>query len=316
MLPDLVNLALRPFRLSLNKDVGLIIKGTVDEVRQQTQRLRFIPFNGVEIIGYTATNGSCDFLRELKNIEYCRIFAAPLSNIQSIQMCSKLRYLSIEHVDKKKSIQIDFSCLPLLEHLNLEWFNGAETIFKSNNIRCLSINRYPLDSFEPFLNLTDLRSLRFMSATKLKSIVGLRKMNGLVWLALLNNKNLHDYESLRGNSNIKFLWIEGGRNLNNLDFIGEMKSLETLRIINCGKLERLTGLSLPPKLRHIHIHNRLNEIESLSFLAEASSLENVYINSLPEKEACYWKARNREYDYLRNDIASCDGIGKTVSCNR
>lgn len=121
MLPDLVNLALRPFRLSLNKDVGFIIKGTVDEVRQQTQRLRFIPFNGVEIIGYTATNGSCDFLRELKNIEYCRIFAAPLSNIQSIQMCSKLRYLSIEHVDKKSLFR---SIFPVCHFLSISILNG------------------------------------------------------------------------------------------------------------------------------------------------------------------------------------------------
>jgi hypothetical protein len=116
---ELLSLFLMPFSLGHRPKVGLVLKGSVDDVRQVTRRARFLPLKGVEIIGYgQPVNPSCEFLEELTTIRYARIYAFDLTHLESLGSVTQLRQLQIAYASDK-IISVNLGRLPHLERVDL-----------------------------------------------------------------------------------------------------------------------------------------------------------------------------------------------------
>jgi hypothetical protein len=99
--------------------VGLVLKGSVDDVQQVARRARFLPLKGVEIVGYgQPVNPSCEFLEELTTIRYARIYAFDLTHLESLGSVTQLRQLQIAYASDK-IISVDLGLLPHLERVDL-----------------------------------------------------------------------------------------------------------------------------------------------------------------------------------------------------
>jgi len=233
---DILNLALRPFRLAVRPKVGLVLKGSVDEVREAARRIKLVRINGVEIIGLDPPNNpSCAFLTDMRTLRFARLFARRLTDLESLQSLKELRRLAIEHTAKGQSIPIDFRSLPALESAALEWFQGAESIFGASNLRSADLAYYPAASSSSFVKLRHLERLR-LAACALTEIEALGQIPSLTWLAPLRLDKLENFSGLSAHPALRFLWIEGCPKLRSLEWLAGMEALETLRILDCGEI--------------------------------------------------------------------------------
>jgi len=201
---ELLSLFLMPFSLGHRPKVGLVLKGSVDDVRQVARRARFLPLKGVEIIGYgQPVNPSCEFLEELTTIRYARIYAFDLTHLESLGSVTQLRQLQIAYASDK-IISVDLGLLPHLERVDLQWFEGAETIFGAKQLRALMLTYCPLSNSEPFGRLNNLIELDLRSG-KLVELGALGRLSLLRWLGLHGQPKLSDFSALSGHPALQFL---------------------------------------------------------------------------------------------------------------
>jgi hypothetical protein len=305
MLRDVLNLALHPLSMAVRRTEGLVLKGTVDEVRKRVSFAKFLPIRGLEIIGYEwPKNPSCAFISQLQKVRYVRLFAEPLKDIESIQSLAHLHHLTIDHTGRNQSITIDFASLPALERVELQWFRGAEAVLEARQLRSLHLLECPLSSSDIFVELDRLISLR-LSVGKLVDTQGFSGLSALKWLGLLGQKELKDFTGLSHHPSLSFLWIEACPNLENIEWLAGMPQLETLRILDCAEITRIEVLRSLPRLRHVHIHGSTRvEAGDFAFLRNMANLESVVMNGLPKAEAVYWARRNQKYDLLRPEFSA------------
>lgn len=302
MFRDIINLALKPFSLAIRPKIGLVLKGSVDEVREAARRANFIRVNGVEIIGLTKPlDSSCAFLAEMETLQFARLFAGPLTDMECLASLKALRCLIIAHTSRKL-IPIDLRTFQNLESATIDWFRGAETIFKVTGLKSLNLSYCPMPDSEELAKLLHLERLSLI-ACELTEISALRHERRLTWLALSKLNRLEDFSGISNHPAIRFLWIEGCSGLRKLDWLAGMQALETLRILDCGEISGVEALRGLPHLRHIHIHGAVRfTARDMSFLRELPNIESVVVKGLPDREAEYWKRRNKRYDLLRSDL--------------
>jgi len=301
---DVLSLFLSPFSLALRPSVGLVLKGAVDDVRQAARLARYLPINGVEIIGYgSPANPSCEFLRGLPTIKFARIYAYQLMELESIGSLRRLEQLRLQHVGSDKTISVDLGLLPHLTDVHLEWFRGAESIFGAKHLQALGLVYCRLSSSEQFGRLTTLKRL-FLSSRGLTEVDAFRRLSSLKWLCLADQRKLSDFSGLTHHPTLVFLWIEACRKLGSLEWLVGMPRLETLRILDCGTINGIEVLQSIPRLKHVHIHGEVKVVASdFTFLRGLPNLESVFIRGMPRAEADYWAKRNARYDLTRQDLA-------------
>ena len=249
---DLVNLALSAARLALKPRIGLVLKGSIDQVRTAAARTKFLPIRGVEIIGYDEpTDPNCAFLSSMHALRYLRVFARPLTDIEAIESLERLQALKIQHVGKRQSISLSFQKFSVLDSVALEWFHGAENVFDASPVRSTSLTYCPIKTSEAFLRLSNLVRI-CLSSSDFTEINAFAQMRNLVWIALHDLRNLINYTGLSGHKNIRFLWIERCQKLRSLEFLQGISSLETLKVLDCGEITDIKALASLRNLRHIH----------------------------------------------------------------
>jgi len=300
---DLLNLALHPLGMALRAGIGLVLKGTVDQVRRAVRRAKIMPIRGVEIAGLEAPEDpSCAFLAERPDLRYARIAVAPLADITTIEALVKLECLALLRATRGQRIPIDLAALPELQRLDLDWFDGAESAFRMRRLQSFGLSNCPLSMSASLAQLTMLRRLRLADCA-LREIDALRPLGALTWVALHHLDKLTDFSGLSCHPAVRFLWIEGCRDLADLRCLEGLGALETLRILDCGEIGGIEALRSLPRLRHIHIHGSTRVVASgMAFLREMPQLESVFIAGMPREEAAYWTRRNRKYPLLRADL--------------
>jgi len=155
----------------------------------------------------------------------------------------------------------NFKEFPTLKNVYLEYYKEFDNIFECKEISRLSIVFYKVKSFEKFTHLTNLKELNIKQST-IKNINDIQLLKKLEVLDISYNRVLNDIEGIRDNRNIKELTIrccskisdftvlgsvselenlvlENVKELNNLDFIRNLKHLKTLRIV--GKTNIING---------------------------------------------------------------------------
>src|SRR5262249_195431 len=178
---EVLSLFLAPFSLALRPHVGLVVKGKVDDVRRGSRRAKFLPINGVEIIGYgQPANPSCEFLEELSTIQFARIYAYNLTHLDNVGSLAQLRHLQLTHVLRGQVIAVDLGTLRKLKRAVLHWFTGAETIFGAKQLRDLMLTGCPISNSQPIGQLDNLLRLRLISG-RLREVGSLRQLTSLCW---------------------------------------------------------------------------------------------------------------------------------------
>jgi hypothetical protein len=298
-----LSLFLSPFCLAVRPKVGLVLKGKVDEVRKAARHARFLPINGVEIIGYgEPVDPCCAFLEELTTIQFARLYAYHLMHLESIGSMAQLRHLQIDAVPRGRVIAVDLAKLRNLERAALQWFTGAETIFGAKQLRNLTLTYCPMLDSQPLGELKSLLRLRLLSG-RLREVGALRQLSSLRWLALHDHRKLADFTGLADHPAIQFLWIEGCRKLDSFQWLTGMPRLETLRILDCGRINGIEVLQSLPRLKHVHIHGDVKiPASDFSFFRRMPGLESVFIRGMPRTEADYWARRKADYSLIRQDL--------------
>lgn len=303
VLSDIINLGLRVLGLAIVPRVGLVLKGSIDQVRENARRFRFLPVNGVEIIGSEVPiDPSCHFLVDIQRLRHVRLFASSLTDIEALASLPVLQDLRIMDTRRNQTIPLDLSICRALKHLTIEWFQGANSLFRARELESLNLIYYPGLTSQELGSLRCLSFLRLVSC-RLTEIEALRQVSSLRWLALLNLRKLQSLKGISRHPGLRFLWLEGCPKIGTLDWLREMPSLETLQILDCGKISGTEALLSLPHLRHIHIHGS-TKIDAMDFslLRNLPNLESVFIRGLPRIEAEYWRKRNKKYDLLRRDL--------------
>jgi hypothetical protein len=300
---DIANLALRPFSVAIGRRGNLVLRGHIDEVRAAVRLARMLPITGADILGRgQASDASCAFLREVPTIRDLRLVAAGLADIEAVQGLDGLQRIAIVRVAEGQSIQLDLSAFRSLEHAEIEWFDGADSIFRSRTLRSLALSYCPLRRSDALRGLTNLVTLR-LSGGRLQETAALRELCCLRWLALLAEKKLEDFSGLSAHPAIKFLWIEDCRHLATMEWLDGMAALETLRILDCGSIVDFGTLSSLMELRHVHIHGDVKiSFPDTNFLRAMPHMEHVFVKGLPATEAKFWANRNKHYRLLRDDL--------------
>lgn len=232
-------------------------------------------YRGCNIESYDFLPNEVPFLIGLK------IVNQEANDFSPIEKLLSLRSLSIELTPKPKSLIL--GKLSNLEHLNIEWFKGAEDLFKCNNLLRLSINYYPknlgslpftklnnleylrlatggLEEIENFSKLDKLRELELLSLNHLKSINGLESLISLERLRIESCKKIKSIDPIRGLTKLKSLWIDDCGDISSLEPVKRLTNLEWIQFtmstrITDGNLRFLLDL---PKLKNWAFADRNN----------------------------------------------------------
>lgn len=151
---------------------------------------------------------------------------------------------------------IDFRKFPSLSDCSLEWRNGAESLFDSNQLKRLFINSFRGKDAAPFGRLTGLERLAILNSS-------ITDLNFLVHLTKLRE--------------LRF----GRLRLKNCTGIGFLEKMEDLDIESCQGFRSLAFLAKLKLLRRLCLNN-VGEVESILPLQDLSKLEMF----------CFWENTN------------------------
>lgn len=183
-------------------------------------------------------------------------------------------YSLVNMIDFSVSLQIpiDFSRLKQLEKLYL--FNSRyENLETLTNLKSLYIFGYSKQNCHELRTLKELVYLRLSGSKKLESLEGVEELENLETCWLAKNNYLSDSNSLSQLSSLKWLHVEGCKNLMDysflndngsikkllisdlvsLEFVRTMRALETINFWNC-KSGDLTPLLECPTLKEVSFH--------------------------------------------------------------
>lgn len=223
---------------------GLIIEGdwtSSIEAFIQEHDVRALFLNSSK--GWTGIE--CSFLRRLKSIEELNIISPQSTGLEAIEEMDSLEELSLA---TNTTSRISFAKLAHLRKCFLDWWRGAETIFGSPALEDLYLYGAKLSSFEPLRDMRSLRALNLSSAN-IEDLKPIASLSGLQRLELVDCRKVASFESLVLLSELRWLRIEGVRDLGEIDFVGALNQLEVLQLSGVGVIRSLHSLERLLNLR-------------------------------------------------------------------
>jgi hypothetical protein len=161
-------------------------------------------------------------LRNSKTIKCLIVNDYPPSmeyDYSAIHSLKNLQHLSIHTTDKK---EIDFSAFPLLTSVALTWRPKAKSLFRCEQLKRLSLNRYTGQDLKELSNLKNMKFLR-VNLGSIISLSGLKEITGLEELLLMQTTKLEDIEDLLTLKHLKRLRIDNCKLVRNIDAVKKIK---------------------------------------------------------------------------------------------
>lgn len=192
------------------------------------------------------------------NMQYLKNIAISITKPQNLDFLSLLNQLNYLELYAKKTIEIDFiSNLKQLNYLDLRGsFSSFESIGNCKSLKTLLMHRSTIDDLD-FLEGSNVDYL------------------------LLDVCKIADISSLDKNRSLKTLVLSENHNIENIDFIKSMESLEVLNI-DQSKVNRLFDFSHLKSLKELHLRN-MKSLTDISSLKSVPSLEKLYLNEIGSK---------------------------------
>jgi protein phosphatase 1 regulatory subunit 7 len=189
-----------------------------------------------------------DFLADYPNIERLQI-SEGIKNISAIHKLHKLKYLFI--AGRKR--EIDFSVLPLLKNLNIEW-----SLLLSNMDKCKSLETLILRGYNPknkdclsLPNVTWVERLELIEST-ICSLNGLEYFQKLKKLAFYYCSKLETLCCLESsNESLTYLFFDHCKSIKNHEYVTTLAHLNTLAYNDCGIIPSIKFIKKMTSLKDI-----------------------------------------------------------------
>lgn len=243
----------------------------------------------IHLIGGRAKNVIVDFkeLNKLSETLQYISFIQDIGNVINFESIYNLKEMRKIYIHDKQKFTFDVSRFTKLQHLGGDYWNGLINLDKAYSLTSLVICKYPFPNLVQFSALRNLevlhiygskiqnldgveklsiRELSLARNNKLDDIHKINEVSSLENLEIECCKKLLDFSFLKGNSNIKDLFID---KLDSIDFVESMPNLKKINFWNCKdgnmtpllKSQSLEDVNFYPNKRH-YTHT-LKEIEEI-----------------------------------------------------
>ena len=243
----------------------------------------------IHLIGGRAKNVIVDFkeLNKLSETLQDISFIQDIGNVINFESIYNLKEMRKIYIHDKQKFTFDVSRFTKLQHLGGDYWNGLINLDKAYSLTSLVICKYPFPNLVQFSALRNLevlhiygskiqnldgverlsiRELSLARNNKLDDIHKINEVSSLENLEIECCKKLLDFSFLKGNSNIKDLFID---KLDSIDFVESMPNLKKINFWNCKdgnmtpllKSQSLEDMNFYPNKRH-YTHT-LKEIEEI-----------------------------------------------------
>ena len=218
-------------------------KGLMASGSWQPAMTEFIKSNQIEALYLNTARGwkssEFDFLRHLNFLKELHIICGEANGLESVGFLSDLREFSI--TTSTKSV-IDFSRLKSLEKCFLYWWEGASGILNLQSLKELHVDKIPPAMCGHFAKLSNLESLTIANCN-VTDVDFLCSMAHISKLELLNCKKIISFAPIAKCKQLKWLNIDGSKQITNIEFVRQLDFLEVLLLSDNGGLHDLSPLS-------------------------------------------------------------------------
>ena len=218
------------------------------------------------------------FLKTVSHLIGLKIIHWTIEDISPIHDLHSLRYLEISTYCKT---EVDFSQFPLLEECGLEWRPKAKSIFKSQGLKKLFLNKYSGRDTENFGNLLNLESLSIANSP-IEDIHGLRNLSKLKFLGLYNLRKLKTLSGIEQLIDLEELEVNGCRTLVSIKEVKHLINLKKLHFCDDGDIETMKPLGSLTQLEEVLFYDSTKIVDGdLSPLTKLKRLMNVSFQERP-----------------------------------
>ena len=217
--------------------------------------LRDQNIKGLRISAYAGwTEGDVDFLACLPFLESLDLWVPRLKDTSPIYSLVNLRRLSLNGPTTK----IDFTRFPLLQDLQLgRWRPGKYDSVFDCSLKSLGITSYSEPDLKAIARIVTLQNLA-VSFSRVDDLSGVSKLPKLIRLSLAGLSNLKSLDGIEGSPSLLLLWIEQLKNLAKIDALSHLRTLRTLNLSDCPKIESLRPVTDLPELEAVWFFGKTN----------------------------------------------------------
>lgn len=237
------------FSMFRYRGAALIKEGLIIDNNNFSMYIKYINENNINKIiidSYNSGIDNLDFLKDIKHIEYLKIYASPNMDITGIYQLENLKYLYIIRHN-----EIDLSKFKKIEFFSTNNIRGVTNLDKAVSLKTLTISDewYKCN----YTNLEFLSSLKSLDSLHIRSLniltlKGIEKLDKLTVLQLDNLKKLRSISMIANHKNIQNLDIYGSSKIEDLDIIGTLKKLKFLQLHNVKGLTSIEILDGIPEM--------------------------------------------------------------------
>ena len=242
---------------------------------------------------------SIAFLKTLPFLRALRIVDWRLQDDTPISELEELEYLQLNTLCKNN---LDFSRLVRLTRCSLHWRKSAQSLFESNSVRELLVDRFTQKTAEPFARLKSIRSLSILNAASLSDISDLGRLSNLEYLLLSGLPRLSSLQGLGAALRLQKISINRCRAIRDVEPLATLPALESLELDDDGRISSLSPLRYAMELRSLRLSGSTNvEDGELGFVFGLPNLRELafvprkhYSNDLTDFWQCSQSPRRSE----------------------
>lgn len=218
------------------------------------EALRLIKKGNFDILWLWGNKNNFERLNDLdlSDVSFKRINFLT-GQVKDISWIGRVESLEVLTLSGSTKGEVDFEGLPNLTACDIEFSKGTASIIQSAiKLESLGLRRLsaPLSDFNDCL-ASSLKILG-VSGHKLSTLDGVEKFSNLECLGIYTNKSLTDIQSITQLAHLKRLAFEGVNNIENLEILGQVSTLEKLTF-ESKVLPSLKLLLPAPNLESIYL---------------------------------------------------------------
>jgi hypothetical protein len=182
---------------------------------------------------------------------------------------------------------IDFSGMTSLSECFLNWSDKCESIFDLKQISSLYLSEFKVKSSTNLFRLVNLIELT-IGNSNVVDLNFLKGMDKLERLNLLNCRKVVSHSLIGNLKKLKWLQIDGYRDIGSIEFLKNLKNLEVL-LLTVGRITDIKCIS------------KLNNLKALGLFSE-TYIENGDLSSLTELRKLSMLFFNNKKNYTHKSI--------------
>jgi hypothetical protein len=214
------------------------------------------------------------FLENIPAMTTINIIDVHSRGLESIKHQVNVRSMSLNlHI----KASIDFQSFKNLEKLFVSYSKYTDTFFECASINDLYVDEMRIGDKHRLSHLTNLQTLTIANAS-ITNLDFLHRLKSLRSLELLNCKHIEHFNPISSCSKLKWLRIDGSKNIENLDFLSGLLELETL-LLSLKNIQTIKPIQYLSRLKALSIIGNSAHVEDgdFSFMEGLSDLRMFYI---------------------------------------